>query len=149
MDKYVNKFRSLLAISLVSLLLLPGATLENDPVKAGKQAAEGTFTPDKAHSQLGFRVRHLGITSVNGEFTDYDAKVTFDPEDLSTLKAEATIQVTSIDTGIERRDNHLRSDDFFNAEQFPEMKFVSTCSQPANPNKMETIKMFSNLYENI
>jgi polyisoprenoid-binding protein YceI len=51
--------------------------------------------------------------------------VTFDPEDLSTLKAEATIQVTSIDTGIERRDNHLRSDDFFNAEQFPEMKFVS------------------------
>ena len=83
------------------------------------------FTADKAHSNIGFRVRHLGIANVNGNFTDYEAMAELDPSDLSTLKAEATIQIGSISTGIERRDNHLRSDDFFNAEMYPTMKFVS------------------------
>ena len=70
-------------------------------------------------------MRHLGISNVRGQFADYDATVQFDPENLETLQVEATINVGSINTGIERRDNHLRSDDFFNAEQFPAMTFVS------------------------
>lgn len=84
-----------------------------------------TFRPDRTHSNLGFKVRHLGISNVRGSFIDYDAVVRFDPEDLSTLAVDATIEVASISTENERRDNHLRSDDFFNAEQYPTMRFVS------------------------
>ena len=84
-----------------------------------------TYNVDPVHSNVGFKVRHLGISNVNGSFTDYVATATVDPADLSTLKAEAVIQVASVDTGIERRDNHLRSDDFFNAEAHPTITFVS------------------------
>ena len=84
-----------------------------------------TFHADKTHSNVGFKVRHLGISNVRGAFGEYDATVQFDPEDLGTLSVEATIQTSSIDTGNERRDDHLRSDDFFNAETFPELRFES------------------------
>ena len=108
---------------LAALVVLAGfAAADRSP----KPAAEVvTFVADKAHSQVGFKVRHLGISNVRGTFTDYDATVRFDPEDLETLQVEATIDVGSINTANERRDNHLRSDDFFNAEQFPTMTFVS------------------------
>lgn len=98
-----------------------------------------TYTVDKAHSEVGFKVRHLGITNVRGDFPDYDATVTMDGEDLSTLVAEATIKTTSIDTGIERRDNHLRSDDFFNAEQFPTITFKSTAVRNINGSSFELV----------
>ena len=83
------------------------------------------FHPDKTHSNVGFKVRHLGISNVRGSFGEYEATVEFDPEDMSTLSVVATIQTSSVDTGNERRDNHLRSDDFFNAEEFPTLQFVS------------------------
>ncbi len=98
-----------------------------------------TFVADKAHSNLGFRVRHLGIAYVNGAFDAYDARVTFDPHDLSTIEAEATVQIASVNTGIERRNNHLRSDDFFNAEAFPTMKFVSTGIRAIEGNSFEMV----------
>ena len=108
---------------LAALVVLAGFTVA-DP--GPEPAAEVmTFVADKAHSQVGFKVRHLGISNVRGQFADYDATVQFDPENLETLQVEAAINVGSINTGIERRDNHLRSDDFFNAEQFPAMTFVS------------------------
>ena len=68
-----------------------------------------TWTPDKAHSTVGFTVKHLVITKVSGNFTDYDGKVTFDGKDFSKGSAEFTIQAKSINTGTERRDNDLRS----------------------------------------
>lgn len=135
----MKKYSYLLAIALIALIVLPGAGVEPDPDKPANQSRVSTFVADKAHSQVGFRVRHLGITSVNGKFTDYDAKVMFDPNDLSTLKAEATIKVTSVETGIERRDNHLRSDDFFNAEKFPEMKFVSKSVRNIDGEEFELV----------
>lgn len=92
---------------------------------SGLAATVQTFQVDRAHSSIGFKVRHLGITNVNGHFGDYQATVTVDPSDLSTLKAEAVIQVGSVDTGVDRRDNHLKSADFFDAENFPTMTFVS------------------------
>ncbi len=98
-----------------------------------------TYTADKAHSELGFKVRHLGISNVRGEFTDYDATVTMDGEDISTLMAEATIKTASINTGIERRDNHLKSDDFFNAEQFPAMTFKSKAVRNINGSSFELV----------
>jgi polyisoprenoid-binding protein YceI len=80
---------------------------------------------DKAHSQVGFEVDHMVITTVDGNFTDYDVKLTFDPNDLSTFSVEAVIKIASINTENEKRDNHLRSDDFFNAEKYPEMIYKS------------------------
>ena len=112
--------RFLTAAFFAAALFLSGAApAERD------QAEVIAFRPDKTHSNVGFKVRHLGISNVRGAFGEYDAAVKFDPEDLSTLMIEATIQASSIDTGNERRDDHLRSDDFFNAEAFPELRFAS------------------------
>lgn len=116
----MKSIRFLTAAFLATAFLLTGAAL---PVH--DRAEIVTFHPDKTHSNVGFKVRHLGISNVRGAFGEYDATVQFDPEDLSTLSVEATIQTSSVDTGNERRDNHLRSDDFFNAEEYPELRFVS------------------------
>jgi len=78
---------------------------------------------DKGHSDVGFSVKHLMITNVKGNFKDYDAKIDFDYESKTFKSLEAKIQATSIDTGIVKRDNHLRSDDFFAAEKFPDITF--------------------------
>lgn len=88
--------------------------------------APTTWSVDHAHSRLGFKVRHLGISNVRGDFREYDAMLSMDGTDVSTLSAEATIQTASINTDNDRRDNHLRSPDFFAAEEHPEMTFVST-----------------------
>ena len=135
----LKNLSTLLAITLMALTFLPGASFEADPEKPGSKSAITTFVADKAHSQLGFRVRHLGITNVNGKFSDYDTRVMLDPSDLSTLSAEATVKIASVTTGIERRDNHLKSDDFFNAEAFPEMKFVSTRVQNIDGSEFELV----------
>jgi polyisoprenoid-binding protein YceI len=84
-----------------------------------------TYSVDEAHSSIGFKVRHLGITNVSGRFADFEATVRMDPEDLSTLETTATIQVGSVDTGVEKRDGHLKSDDFFDAANHPVITFVS------------------------
>jgi len=85
-----------------------------------------SWSIDNSHSSISFKVRHLGISNVRGEFFSYDADIMMDGADLSTLSVNATIQIASVDTGNERRDGHLRSDDFFGAEEFPTMTFVST-----------------------
>ena len=122
----MKTFTQLLAFVLVSLLVLPGASLPTDPEKGADESNVKTFTVDYLHSNVGFKVRHLGISNVNGNFGEYEAKVMVDPEDISTLQAEATFQIGSIDTGNERRDGHLKSDDFFNAVKYPTMTFKST-----------------------
>jgi len=78
---------------------------------------------DTKHSDVGFSVKHLMITNVKGEFTDYDAKIDFDHKTKSFNSLEATIKTASIDTGIEKRDNHLRSEDFFLSKEYPNIIF--------------------------
>ncbi len=80
-------------------------------------------------------MRHLGISNVRGEFRDYDAEIMMDGTDLSTLSVNATIETQSVDTGNERRDGHLRSDDFFGSEEFPSITFVSTGVGEVKDNK--------------
>ncbi|MEM8486477.1 MAG: YceI family protein [Bacteroidota bacterium] len=132
----------LLALTLMGLIVLPGASFEatptTDDTTATPQAA-AAYVVDKAHSQIGFKVRHLGITNVNGLFKDYEANVSMDGDDLSTLQASATIQIGSISTGIDRRDGHLKSDDFFNAETYPEMKFVSKAVRNIDGSEFELV----------
>lgn len=85
----------------------------------------GTWTIDPAHSELAFTVKHLMISKVRGVFEKFDVTiVTGDDIDDSTI--EATIDVSSVNTGVEARDNHLRTSDFFLVEEFPTMTFRST-----------------------
>jgi polyisoprenoid-binding protein YceI len=88
-------------------------------------AAVPSWTVDHSHSEVGFAVRHLGISTVRGRFETVDATFQLDPSDLTTFSTTATVDVASINTRNQRRDGHLRSDDFFDAETHPTLTFVS------------------------
>lgn len=81
---------------------------------------------DEAHSEVTFKVRHLMISNVKGEFKDFNADVQTNGEDFSTAKVSFNIQTDSIDTRNNDRDNHLRSADFFDSENHKSMHFQST-----------------------
>ncbi|MCP4969276.1 MAG: polyisoprenoid-binding protein [Arcobacter sp.] len=86
-------------------------------------ASATPHTLDTGHSEVGFSIKHLMISNVKGKFKAYDAAIDFDYKTKTFNKLNAVIQTKSIDTGIEKRDNHLRSGDFFLADKFPEIKF--------------------------
>ena len=99
---------------------------ETTPATAPATAeAAGTWTIDPAHSSVGFTVRHMMISRVRGRFTDYGADIVID-EDPARSKVSATVQLASIDTNDEARDQHLRSGEFFDVENHPAMTFEST-----------------------
>jgi polyisoprenoid-binding protein YceI len=87
-------------------------------------AAE-TYTFDKAHSSVGFQVRHI-FTNVSGRFTDYAGTIQVDRAKPESSSVEFTIQATSIDTAEARRDGHLRTADFFDVAKYPTITFKST-----------------------
>lgn len=120
------------------------AAFSNAPVddKANKTPGVTSWTVDQAHSQVKFKVRHLGFANVEGRFKNFELVVQMNPADLKSLRATAKVDVKSIDTGIERRDDHLRSDDFFDAAGHPEITFVSTGVKDVN-NK--SFKLLGNL----
>ncbi len=91
---------------------------------AGPALAE-TYTIDAEHSSVAFSVRHL-VSRTSGRFNDFAGAIQYDPAHPEKTSAEATVQVSSIDTDNEKRDGHLRSADFFNAEKFPTISFKST-----------------------
>jgi len=80
---------------------------------------------DKAHSSVNFTVRHLGISKVNGNFKDFDAIIYADKNTGKLTSFEGTVKVSSVNTGISKRDDHLKADDFFSANKFPDMKMKS------------------------
>jgi polyisoprenoid-binding protein YceI len=84
----------------------------------------GTYKVDPAHSEIGFRVKHLGLSTVRGVFTETDAVIIFPDAGLSGMQAEATIQAASVNTNEADRDTHLRSADFFDAENHPTITFT-------------------------
>lgn len=85
-----------------------------------------TWSLDKAHSEIEFRIKHMMISTVKGLFDDFDVQVQGDPADLSSLHVEVSIAVDSISTKNEQRDQHLRSADFFDTATFPKITFSST-----------------------
>ncbi|MBY5162164.1 YceI family protein [Salsipaludibacter albus] len=86
----------------------------------------GEYVLDDSHSRLGFVARHAMVTKVRGSFSEFSASGHFDPENPGESNAAVTIQAASIDTGNEDRDTHLRSNDFFDMENHPEIRFTST-----------------------
>ena len=85
----------------------------------------GTWTVDAAHSTVGFAVKHMGIANVRGQFTEFEGTLEVG-EDLAHSSAQGSVKVASISTDEKQRDEHLRSPDFFNVEEFPEILFEST-----------------------
>ena len=128
------------------LALVVGVVLASSSVTAEKQVFADRFDPsskfsasvpkaeqvgeykfDKAHSSVNFRVRHMGLVDVPGSFRKFDGKISFDPTKKGRNSSVSfTAEVKSVDTGINARDNHLRSKDFFEVKTFPDMKFEST-----------------------
>lgn len=97
--------------------------------------AQTTWESDKAHSQLSFGIVHMGISEVEGLFDDFNATIVADKEDFSDAVFKLNADVASINTGVEMRDNHLRSGDFFDIEKFPNMEFTSTSIEETGENK--------------
>lgn len=90
---------------------------------------------DPAHSEVGFKVKHMMITNVSGSFGTFDAKVQTEGADFTTAKIQFTADIASISTGNDQRDGHLKSADFFDAETFPQVQFISTSLEKNNENE--------------
>lgn len=84
------------------------------------------WTIDPAHTEIVFKAKHLVIASVSGKFNEFSGSVEMENDNFENARAEFVAKTASIDTGTPQRDDHLRSDDFFNAEKYPELKFRST-----------------------
>lgn len=121
--KTLNKLTTLLAITIFAVSSLAMAKF-----------AATSWTIDKAHSAVNFKVTHF-FTPVNGEFKDYEATVNFDPENLEESMIDVKIMVNSIDTKNEKRDGHLKTPDFFNAEKWPHITFKSDNIEKTGDNE--------------
>jgi polyisoprenoid-binding protein YceI len=97
-------------------------------VATAERAATGTSTwsIDPTHSTAEFAVKHMMVSTVKGRFTNLSGSVRINEADPTLSSVEAAIDVASVNTGAEQRDEHLRSDDFFNAERYPQITFRST-----------------------
>ena len=123
-----------IAIAAVFVLSSTGANAVNQSFAErfavddkNKQVGEtGTYNFDKAHSFIGFKVKHNGLIEVPGFFRDFTGSVNYNAADVSKSSVEFTAKVTSIDTGIAGRDKHLRTADFFEVEKYPDLTFKST-----------------------
>lgn len=82
------------------------------------------FMVDPAHTSITFKVRHMMVTTVTGTFREFGGWIDFDTSDITKSKAEGWVNVASIDTRNEKRDEHLRSPDFFDVEKYPKMTLV-------------------------
>ena len=98
----------------------------------------GTWTADTAHSTLGFSVKHLGIATVRGSFDEFEGKLEIG-DDITSAKITGSAKVDSINTSEPQRDAHLKSPDFFDAENNPELTFTSTAIRPTGDDSFEIV----------
>jgi len=108
--------KSMKIVALTALVLVALA--------AGAQAA--TYAIDAGHSSVSFKVKHMMVSNVRGAFTEFEGSFDFDPEAPKSAKVTAVIQMASVNTNDEKRDEHLRSADFFDVANHPTMEFEST-----------------------
>ena len=107
------------------------------------RAVPETYAIDSVHSNVAFKIRHLGISWVNGYFKQFEGKVTLDPENPEKSTVKVTVQSASIDTATPDRDKHLRSPDFFSVEKFPVLSFESSKVTAKGQNVYEVTGNFT------
>ncbi|ADI85438.1 polyisoprenoid-binding protein [Geobacter sulfurreducens] len=100
-------------------------------------ALASTWAIDPEHSHVGFKVRHLMVSNVKGNFETFAGTVTLDDKDITKSKVEVSIDTTSINTNVKKRDDHLRSADFFDVAKYPAMTFVSKKVATAGKDKLK------------
>ena len=137
-----------IGILLVGLFIVSnfGTTAENVSIaekfaasdKLSAEEQTGTYSFDKAHSSIGFRVKHMGLVDVPGYFRDFSGTIKYDGKDVAKSSVEFTAKMESVDTGVAGRDKHLRTADFFEVEKYPEMTFKSTKVEKKGKNWMVT-----------
>ncbi|MBC7774656.1 MAG: YceI family protein [Phycisphaerae bacterium] len=99
--------------------------------------ASTTWNLDTAHSEVTFKVKHLVISTVSGKFKNFSSTLSTEGDDFTTAKIAFEIETASLDTGMDMRNDHLRGDDFFNAEAFPKITFVATAIRPSATSEHE------------
>lgn len=104
-------------------------------VAATGAMAQTKWTVDKLHSNVKFSVQHMVVSEMEGSFKMFDGTMEHAKADFSDAKINFTVDVASVNTDNDRRDGHLKGDDFFNAEKFPKMTFVSSSVTPAGQGK--------------
>jgi polyisoprenoid-binding protein YceI len=100
-------------------------------------ASASTWTIDPDHSNVGFKVKHLMVSNVKGSFDKHTGAVEINDKDITKSKVEVTIDTASINTNVQKRDEHLRSTDFFDVAKYPTMTFVSKKVDKAGKNKLK------------
>ena len=131
----MKKLAFLLAFALLGGFVLSNfSTTASNPTIEERFAIEGAldeggsgaYSFDKAHSFIGFRVKHMGLIEVPGYFRDFTGTVNYDAKDVSKSSVEFTAKIASVDTGAPGRDAHLQKPEFFDAVKFPDLTFKST-----------------------
>jgi len=115
-----NRFVKALALATISL-----ATV-------GAYAQASTWTIDPNHSSINFTIRHLGVSNVHGSMAGVKGTVVYDEKDIAKSTVEATADTTTVSTGVEKRDTHLKSPDFFDVAKYPQLSFKSTSISKAD-----------------
>lgn len=110
---------------------------KNNVAEKAEQAQTKNWMLDRSHSNVKFTVTHMVVSEVDGSFGKYNGTMVTNGDDFTTAKINFTVDVASINTNNEGRDRHLKNDDFFNVEKFPEMKFESTSMKKTGDNKYE------------
>jgi len=93
---------------------------------AGAQAQTSTWTIDPAHSSINFEVRHMGVSNVHGSISGLKGTVVYDEQDIAKSSVQATADISTVNTNVEKRDQDLKSPKFFDTAQFPQLSFKST-----------------------
>lgn len=104
---------------------------------SGVAFAQTTWTIDKNHSKIGFNVTHMAVSEVEGKFNDFDGTILSKSEDFNGAQVQFTAKTASIDTDNEKRDNDLKSSNFFEVDKYPEIKFAGTLVKDGGKYKMK------------
>jgi polyisoprenoid-binding protein YceI len=115
------------AFALLSLLVLP-------PLVSAE-----SWSIDPEHSTVGFKIRHMMVSNVRGNFPAFSGTVEIDDKEVTRSKVDVSIETASINTNISKRDEHLRSPDFFNVAKYPLMTYVSTKVEKAEAGKLRVV----------
>ncbi|MBS1585170.1 MAG: YceI family protein [Bacteroidetes bacterium] len=123
----------MLAATAALLMIAGNAAAKKSPEKTPKSVAT-KWKADVTHSSVKFTVTHLTVSEVEGKFKVFNGTIDAQTADFNNAKVEFSVDVNSINTDDENRDKHLKSDDFFNAEKFPAMRFTSTAFRKVKGN---------------
>ncbi len=125
----MNRIMRILVIAAICLL--------------SSSAMASTWTIDPDHSNVQFKIRHLMIANVKGVFGKVKGVVRIDEKDMSKSAVDVTIEIDSINTGVAKRDEHLKSIEFFDAAKYPTMTFVSSKVTPSGKGKLKVLGVLS------